>query len=93
MQTAEYQFHGSAPQLENIPWWGKNILRREERWGGGKNILNKINSNSEKLREARLLFPLPPLSLSCEPIMESDYLSPIKRNDYVSIIYYITGIK
>jgi len=28
----------SALQLENIPWWGKNILRG----GGGKNMLNII---------------------------------------------------
>jgi len=38
MWTAEYQFYGSAPQLKNISWWGKNILRERtnERFGGGQ---------------------------------------------------------
>jgi len=39
----------SVLQLENIPWWGKNILKgggANERWGG-KNKYNKINNNSE----------------------------------------------
>jgi len=46
----------AAPQLENIPWWGKNILRRgaNERLKG-KNILNKINNNSENFKRAKLL--------------------------------------
>jgi len=33
----------AASQLENIPWWGKNILRgANERLGGGQNILTII---------------------------------------------------
>jgi len=32
----------ATPQLENIPWWGKNILRGANERMGGKNILNII---------------------------------------------------
>jgi len=54
----------AAPQLENIPWWGKNILRGGKRAFGGKyTIYNKINNNSENFRGVR-----PPLvPLSCGP--------------------------
>jgi len=31
-----------APQLENIPWWGKNILRGANERLRGRNILNII---------------------------------------------------
>jgi len=41
----------AASQLEIIPWWGKNILRREGgnvHWGGQKcTKYNKINNNSK----------------------------------------------
>jgi len=48
----------AGPQLKNIPWWGKNILR-----GGGANArlqkkytkYNQINCNAENLRGVRLL--------------------------------------
>jgi len=54
------QVTSSAPQLENIPLWSKNILRE---WckltfgGGGQKYTkhNKINSNSEIFRGAKLL--------------------------------------
>jgi len=37
----------AAPQLENIPWWVKNILRGEnERLKGGKNILKIIKQKT-----------------------------------------------
>jgi len=53
-----------APQLENIPWWGKNIFggRQQTSVLGEKYTKNnKINNNSENFREAS-----PPL-LSCGP--------------------------
>jgi len=62
----------SAPQLENIPWWGKNILREvNERLGGKQTKCNKINNNSENFRGARLLpgeaFASSPLN--CGPVL------------------------
>jgi len=52
----------SAPQVENIPQWGKNILRKGKpavnifgrREGGQKYTnYNKINNNSENFRGLR----------------------------------------
>jgi len=39
----------AAPQLQNIPWWGKNYFKgRNARMGGAKYTkYNKINNNSE----------------------------------------------
>jgi len=61
----------SAPQPENIPWWGKNILR-----GVGQKYTkyNKINNNSENFKGTRLLpgepCPLPPPpAFRCGPAM------------------------
>jgi len=54
-------------QLENIPWWNKNILKG----GGGQkyNKYNKINYNSENFRETRLLpgKAFTPCPSSCGP--------------------------
>jgi len=46
-----------GPQLENIPWWGKNILREANiHLGRQKYKYNKINNNSENFNGmARLL--------------------------------------
>jgi len=45
------------PQLENIPWWGKNILRRgraSAHLGRHRYIkYNKINNNSENFRRSK----------------------------------------
>jgi len=51
----------SGPQLENIPWWGKNILRRVQTyvWGAKYNKYNKINNNIENFREARYAARIP----------------------------------
>jgi len=49
----------TAPQLENIPLWGKNILRRwganEHFWEGGSKYTryNKINNNLKNFREGQ----------------------------------------
>jgi len=65
--------NSAAPQLKNIPWWGKNILRAGKRtFGRGAKQkytkYNIINNNSENFRgkgkiSARGSFP--PASLSC----------------------------
>jgi len=65
----------TAPQLQSIPWWSKNILRRgaNARLGGGQKYTkyDKINNNSENFRRAKLLLgglcPSCPLSYSYGP--------------------------
>jgi len=46
-----------ASQLENIPWWDKNILRgggANERLGGQKYTKHKISNNSENFRGSKI---------------------------------------
>jgi len=54
----------AAQELENIPWWGKNILRGGKRAFGEQiyTKFNKINNNSENFGGARSLpgGPSPP---------------------------------
>jgi len=52
--------------LENIPYWGKNILKdgaNEHLWEQAYTKYNKINNNSKNFRGERL----PLLPLSCGP--------------------------
>jgi len=66
----------AAPQLEKIPWWGKNILGVGQKYFRGQTSVwgranyKKINNNSENFKGARLLprglRPWLPLVAACQ---------------------------
>jgi len=74
-----------APQLENIPWWGKNILREGGRskraFGGGQKYTKyKINDNSENFRGA------------FAPLVASLFISDILDKKSVSVVGLYKGV-
>jgi len=68
-----------APQLENIPWWGKNIFKeRQTSVWGSKNILNIIN-NSENFRGEDKIAAREPLSCGPGWILQKVSASAARR--------------